>query len=409
MKHLLVIQFIILFTFNAISCHNLILSEATQDLKKLHKTNILPPGWNPKLEADKILNRLVKVTAPQVKGAHDAHFTIKGNRAYVLSMVNDIKPGENPEWPFVYVTLSIINLKTLNVEQIIPVVKGGQIFNNETLPPGACFVPRIIQKDRKTMRCYFSSEEPGIRESQIWFTDFNTDHLIFECSIHRAKIKTTTGVFNMQPQYYYADAVAVGFTGKAVDFGIYPFDFKVIDSKTYATINNFPGGQNALALLNDSLDTFQLLGHYNQPYELKLTESAVNRLPDGMWLAICRQDGGNFNYIFTTSLDGKTWSKGEHRDFIPNGTNSKLTFDKFNNIYYLGWQERTKINGVGRSVFNIDISRDGKIWERKYRFETEKSFQYPTFQESSGKIWLTVTQGDSDASRKERIMFGQLE
>jgi hypothetical protein len=57
----------------------------------------------------------------------------------------------------------------------------------------------------------------------------------------------------------------------------------------------------------------------------------------------------------------------------------------------------------------IDVFRDGKNWQRKYRFETEKSFQYPTFREYDGSIYLTVTQGDSAASRKERIMFGKLE
>ena len=60
-------------------------------------------------------------------------------------------------------------------------------------------------------------------------------------------------------------------------------------------------------------------------------------------------------------------------------------------------------------MFNVDISRDGKTWERKYRFESPKSFQYPTFHEHQGNVWLAVTQGDKDASRKERIMFGKLE
>jgi hypothetical protein len=94
---------------------------------------------------------------------------------------------------------------------------------------------------------------------------------------------------------------------------------------------------------------------------------------------------------------------------VPNGTNSKPTFDRFGGAYYLGWQENTHIQGVRRSVFNVDISRDGKTWERKYRFETPKSFQYPTFHEHDGVIWLSVTQGDSSPSRKERIMFGKLE
>ena len=94
---------------------------------------------------------------------------------------------------------------------------------------------------------------------------------------------------------------------------------------------------------------------------------------------------------------------------VPNGTNSKPTFDCFGGVYYLGWQAATRVQGVSRSEFNVDISRGGKTWERKYRFETPKSLQYPTFHEHQGAIWLSVTQGDTDASRKERIMFGKLE
>jgi hypothetical protein len=78
-------------------------------------------------------------------------------------------------------------------------------------------------------------------------------------------------------------------------------------------------------------------------------------------------------------------------------------------IYYLGWQEAAQINGVHRSVFNVDVSRNGKKWVRKYRFESAKSFQYPTFCEHEGTIYLAVTQGDYSGSRKERFMFGRLE
>ena len=110
-------------------------------------------------------------------------------------------------------------------------------------------------------------------------------------------------------------------------------------------------------------------------------------------MAICRNDAGN--YHFTTSQDGKTWTIGQPMPFVPNGLNSKPTFDKFGGVYYLGWQENTRVHGVNRSVFNVDISRDGRQWERKYRFETPHSFQYPTFHEHEGTIWLTVTQGDT--------------
>ena len=63
--------------------------------------------------------------------------------------------------------------------------------------------------------------------------------------------------------------------------------------------------------------------------------------------------------------------------------------------------------GVGRKIFNIEISRDGVTWERKYRFETEDSFQYPTFRQHAGAVWFSVTQGTRDSS--DRIMFGRLE
>jgi hypothetical protein len=123
-------------------------------------------------------------------------------------------------------------------------------------------------------------------------------------------------------------------------------------------------------------------------------------------MAICRNDGGN--YHFTTSKDGKTWSVGQTMPFVPNGLNSKPTFDKFGGVYYLGWQENTRVHDCNRSVFNVDISRDGRTWERKYRFESPHSFQYPTFHEHDGKIWLTVTQSDHGGS-SDRIMFGKLE
>ncbi len=372
------------------------------------QAKLLPPGWNAKQAADKVLAGLVCVTAPQVKGAHDAELAIVGGKAYVVAEVNDVRPGEGAGWPEIYSALSVVSLRTLQVEQIIPFARGGQVFENVTVPAGSCFVPRIIQKDAHTVRCYFASEHPGKGQSQTWFLDFDIATGTFEKQLHKAQLKTAAGTFDMQPQYFHADAAAQGLKRKALDFGLYLFDsFKQFDGKTYVALNNFVGGQNALALVHEDLATFEVLGHYNEPQTAQLSESAVNRLPDGTWLAICRNDKGN--YHFSTSADGKTWSVGREQAFIPNGVNSKPTFDRFNGIYYLGWQERTRINGVSRSVFNIEVSADGQTWERKYRFETEKSFQYPTFRQHQGTIYLVVTQGDSDPSRKERIMFGKLE
>jgi len=379
-----------------------------QTVSRLDKSRIVPAKWDPALAGDMVMQRLVNTSAPNVKGAHDAEFVCVGDKAYVVVEANDVKAGESAGWPFIYATLSIVNLKALALEKVIDFAKSEQRFENETLPAGACFVPRILRKDANTLRCYFTSEDPGKRQSQMWYRDFDLKSGDFAATIHKAKLKTAAGTFDFQPQYFHADATAQGFAKPALDSSFFIFDsFKQFDGKTYVALNNFSGKQNALALMHDDLETVEVLGHYNEPQAEALSESAVNRLPDGTWMAICRNDKGN--YHFTTSADGRKWSIGRPLPIVLNGTNSKPTFDCFGGVYYLGWQESTRIQGVSRSVFNVDVSSDGKTWERKYRFESPKSFQYPSFHEHDGVIWLVVTQGDKDASRKERIMFGRLE
>lgn len=369
---------------------------------------LIPQGWDAALAGDEVMKGLVKVTGPKVKGAHDAEFVCVGDHAYMVAEVNDTRAGESSAWPEIYCALSIVNLKTLKLEDVIPFARSEQKFENETLPVGACFVPRILQKDEQSLRCYFASEQPDKRQAQTWFRDFDLMTRKFEASVHKARLKTSAGIVDMQPRFFHDDAAAHGFKKPAKDFGLYLFDsFKDFDGQKYIALNNFPGQQNALAIVHDDLATFEVLGHYNEPQSAALSESAVNRLPDGTWMAICRNDRGN--YHFTTSSDGKSWSVGRELPVVSNGANSKPTFDRFGDTYYLGWQEATKIHGANRSVFNVEISRDGKNWQRKYRFETPRSFQYPTFHEHNGAIWLAVTQGDKDASRKERIMFGKLE
>ncbi|MFN9266531.1 MAG: sialidase family protein [Acidobacteriota bacterium] len=374
------------------------------------RQTLLPPDWDAKAAGDRVLSNLVRVTAPEVKGAHDSDFVILDDRAYIVAEMNDQQAGENPAWPYIYVSLAVLNLKTNTVEKNIPFARGGQAFDNQTLPPGACFVPRIIRQGPNTLRAYFTSEAPGQRQSQMYYRDFDTTRMQFAPTIHPVKIKTSTGVFAMQPQPLYEDARAHGFTREPKDYGLYMIDaFKRIDGQLYTVLNNFAAGQNALALVHPDLHTFEVLGHFNEPGQRKLTESAVQRLPDGSWLAICRQEEDSKNYTFTTSPDGKRWTPNESRPVVPNGANSKPTLDRFFGLYYLGWQEATRVNGVSRSVFNVDISVDGVHWERKYRFATDKSFQYPSFREHRGGIYFTVTQGDTSDSRKERILFGRLD
>ena len=376
-----------------------------QVVNKLNKPSILPPTWDPKAAADKVLGGLFKVTAPQAKGAHDAEFVCVGDRAYIVEHDNDVEPGHGAG-AAQYCVLSIVNLKTREVEKTIPMAKSEQVFDNVTLPKGMCFVPRVIRKDDHTLRTYFCNQ-PAKEQALTWYRDFDLGTQTFEVSIHKAKLKTATGVFDMEPRHFHADAAAQGFTRKVVNQGLFIFDsFKEFDGRRYVVLNNFPGKQNALAVLHDDFTTFEVVGHYNEPQSQQLSESAVNRLPDGTWMAICRNDAGN--YHFTTSKDGKTWTIGKPMPFVPNGLNSKPTFDKFGDVYYLGWQENSKIEDCGRSVFNLDVSRDGRMWERKYRFESPHSFQYPTFHEHEGAIWLTVTQSDHKGST-DRIMFGKLE
>jgi hypothetical protein len=334
-----------------------------------------------------------------------------GDRAYVVEHDNDIQPGHGAK-EAQYCVLSVLDLRTRQVERVVPLARSAEVFANETLPAGACFVPRIIPLDSDRLRCFFACEDQsGRRESQTWYRDFDIRLQAFAPEIHRVKLKTTAGIFDFEPRHFYADAAKHGFRQTARAFGLYLLDsFKEMDGQTYLAINNFPGAQNALATLNQARDTIEIVGHYNEPAEARLTESSVNRLPDGTWMAICRSESGNRNYRFVTSKDGKTWSQGEERPFVSNGSNSKPTFDRFDGVYYLGWQEASRItdgHGVGRYIFNIEVSRDGVNWERKYRFKSTDSFQYPTFRKHQESIWFTVTQGQGGST--DRIMFGKLE
>jgi len=376
-----------------------------QVVNRLARPALVPSNWDPTLAGDAVLRRLVRVTAPHVKGAHDAEFVCVGDRAFVVEHDSDVAPGHG-EGKAMYCVLTVVNLKNLEVERTHLLAKAGQAFANVTLPDAQIFVPRIIRKDEHTLRTFFCSQPTGA-QAVTWYRDFDLRTQAFEERIHRAKLRTAAGTFDMEPVHFHADAAAAGFTKPAVDHGLYIFDsFKEFDGRTYVALNNFPGKQNALAVLHDDFTTFEVIGHYNEPQTQQLSESAVNRLPDGTWMAICRNDAGN--YHFTTSQNGRTWTIGEPRPFVPNGLNSKPTFDRFGDTYYLGWQENTRVGDCIRSVFNIDISRDGTTWDRKYRFETPHSFQYPTFHEHEGAIWLVVTQSDHKGTT-DRIMFGRLE
>ena len=378
-------------------------------MNKLDKSRLLPSGWDPRAAADNVLAGLIKVTPPEVKGAHGSKLTLIGDRAYVATLADNTTPGETHDRDTIYSALSIVNLQTMTIEAFLTTAKSGQAFTNETLPRGACYASGTLHLNDHTLRCFFCLEQPGRGQSQMYYRDFDLRTRAFADDVHRLQLKTSSGVFDLQPQYLHADAVKHGFTKPAKDHALVLLDaFKKFDGRTYAVLNSYINALNALTAFNDAGDTLEIVGRYNEPFELNLTESAVNRLPDGTWMAICRQDGGTQNYLFTTSRDGRTWTKAEPRGWVPNGTSSKPTFDKFGGVYYLGWQEATLIGNVGRSVFNVDVSTDCVTWERKYRFESTQTFQYPAFAEHDDAVWLTVSQAWEGCMLLDRITFGKL-
>ena len=141
--------------------------------------SLLPAGWDAKAAADKVMAGLIKVTGPDVKGAHDSHLAIVGDRAFVISEVNDRQAGEAASWPFIYTSLSIVDLRNERLLDVMTVARSEQAFANETLPVGACFVPRVKQIGPQTLRCWFASEQPGKRQSQTYYRDLDLGTLTF--------------------------------------------------------------------------------------------------------------------------------------------------------------------------------------------------------------------------------------
>ena len=274
----------------------LLVACSTPKQESAPSASLLPAGWDAKAAGDKVMAGLIKATGPDVKGAHDSHLAIVGDRAYVIAEVNDRQAGEAANWPFIYVTLSIVDLRNERLLDVMTVARSEQAFANETLPVGACFVPRVKQVGPRTLRCWFASEQPGKRQSQTYYRDFDLTTLTFERDIHRMKLTTSAGTFDLQPKPFHDDAAKHGFKRKPVDAGLYLFDnFKEFDGRSYLAINNYLGAQQALCTLNEAADTLTIVGHFNGPGEPALTEPAVNRLPDGTWLAISRKENGDHN------------------------------------------------------------------------------------------------------------------
>jgi len=59
-------------------------TDALAKVEQASAETLLPANWDPALAGDIVMQRLVKVTAPQVKGAHDAEFVCVGEHAYIV-------------------------------------------------------------------------------------------------------------------------------------------------------------------------------------------------------------------------------------------------------------------------------------------------------------------------------------
>jgi hypothetical protein len=80
------------------------------------------------------------------------------NKAYVVYEANDFRKGESAEWADIYSAMSIVDLTTIAVDSIFKIGVTEQQFENQKLPKGAVFVPRITEKNENELRVFFTSE-----------------------------------------------------------------------------------------------------------------------------------------------------------------------------------------------------------------------------------------------------------
>lgn len=370
---------------------------------------ILSPGYDPRAAGDAVLATLITVSPPEAKGCHDSDFVIVDGKAYIVFMANPRYLGEQPDWPEVACHLAVVDLETMQVVHREVLAASQQRFANTTLDHGACFVPRLLIKDAQTLRCFFASENPAVRESQTWYRDFDVQAGHFLDELHPAQLQTDHGVFPMQPDHFHRHGVSHGFTRPAVNSGLFLIDsFTSIAGRPHAVLNNFSSGQLALAVLDDRLSRFEVMGDIPGA-GLRLSEAAFNCLADGSWLLIARHDGGDGNYRVATSVDGRSWTCPEPVGLVPDGIPSKPTLDRFGEHLYLGWNAAAQVDNANRSTFHLDCTRDGKHWQRRFTFASAQSFQYPVFRSWQDRIYVSVTQGRKSSdhhSGKEMIRFG---
>ena len=122
--------------------------------------------------ANQILCNMVRVTQRRMRGTHDAQMVIVRGIAYIVYSANDIRPGEGYSWPEEYCAMSLVDVTENRLIATKEIAVPSQSFANTQLKAGACFVPRILQKDENTLRCFFLSMDVQNRETESWYRDY---------------------------------------------------------------------------------------------------------------------------------------------------------------------------------------------------------------------------------------------
>ena len=357
----------------------------------------LSENHSPKAAGDKVMENMICISSDAMKGAHDAQYVFANGKAYVVYEANDKQAGDLGTDAAEYSALAIVDLDTFTVESIEKFVCSGQVFANETLPAGSCFVPRVIRKDDATLRFFFASQADG-RQARTYYVDYDLATETFDKNVYRLKLQTASGKVDLTPLAYITAFRAEGRACGTSTRGVYLFDIFDIGDTKYVALNNFNNGQNSLAKFNDTYDCIEIIGNIGSMTDtVKTTENGIIQLKDGTWMAILRNERGDKNYLFSYSKDGTDWSYPAAEDFVQKGTNSKPILARFGDYYLMGYNE------TSRKTFHLAYSTDAKNWTKLYTFVSPTTFQYPEFDLYDGQIYFSVTMGS-----KERICFGKL-
>ena len=357
----------------------------------------LPLSRSPREAGDRAMAGMLCVTAPSVKGAHDAQFVLADGKAYIVYEANDVKPGESALDENQYAALSVVDLASFSLERTAVFARKGQAFSNMTLERGNAFVPRVIRLDGETLRFFFAHVIPG-ESAYHYFIDYDLPSGRFCDRLGRLRLRAPEGEVPFGAAEYRRLFLADGHVCGDAPFGSYLFDLFETDGTRYIALNNFVTGQNSLARFSPACDCVEIVGNIGgvAPGE-KTTESGIARLPGGGWMAILRNETGDKNYRFSYSPDGARWSPPVSKPFVQGGTNSKPVLFTRGRYTFMGWNEGS------RAVFHLACSADGRVWRTVASFYSATTFQYPTFAFYGGELYFCVTVG-----AKERICFGRL-